>query len=212
MNRTKWHLVLLTLIVVLLSFPSLVALAKELGSLTITGPGIKGELRLTDPKIMMDLEQSGFFDQAVLTKAPKDLNLDAGYTIIVQLNLDGKIVPYIEMVYYPTNEGQPGYVHYTSRYHGGTLQTVDEWDILGREADSTFRSLMTANHVTLQSALVIAPVKADVPAASAAKPVTAPLASPAPIQTSYIALAIAVTIMLLVGAGLAIRRRNVSTG
>ncbi len=209
MNKTKRRLLLLTLVIALLTIPTFVVLAKELGSLTIAGPGIKGDLTLSDPKYMMKLEQAGFFDQAALIKPPENLNLDGGYSITAHLNLDGKIVPFVQMVYYPTSESQPGYVHYTGRLNGETLQTVDEWSVLSLDADTAFRGLMIANKVTLQSALVVAAVKAEEPVAPAVQPAVAPVASPTPIPTSYLVLAVA-AIILLVGAGLAIRRRTVS--
>jgi hypothetical protein len=211
--KTKRHLLFVMLVLALLAIPTMVVFAKELGSLTITGPGIKGELSLNDPDFMMKLEQSGFFDQAVLTKAPKDLNLDAGYNITAVLNLDGKMTPYVQMVYYSTNEGQPGYVHYTSRLKGDSLQPVDEWNILSRSADETFRAMMTANKVTLQSALVVATVKsqAPAPAPAAVQPVTAPAVPRASLPASFFILAAGTMILLLIGAGLAIRRRTVST-
>ncbi len=214
MNKTKPRILLLTLVIVLLAVPTFVVFAKELGSLTIAGPGIKGQLSLSDPKYMMKLEESGFFDQTALIKPPADLNLKAGYSISAQLNLDGKIVPFVEMVYYPTKADQPGYVHYTGRLHGETLKPVDEWSTLSLDADKAFRSLMVANNIALQSALVAASVEVEAPAASAAEPVVAPavapVAAPAPIQTPYLILSIVATFMLLVGAGLVIRRRTVN--
>ena len=213
MNK-KRHLLLVVLVIALLVIPTMVVFAKELGSLTITGPGIKGELSLNDPKFMMKLEQSGFFDQAVLSNTPKNLNLDAGYKITAVLNLDGKMTPYLEAVYYPTEKGQAGYVHYTSRLKGDSMQAVDEWNIVNRGADDAFRTMLTANNVTVQSALVAASVKAEAPAAapaaSAAEPVTVPVTSSASIPASYIILAIGAMVVLLLGAGLAIRRRTMS--
>ena len=64
------------------------------------------------------------------------------------------------MVYYPTAEGQASYVHYTGRLDGQALRTVDEWHLLNGKADGVLRDLMTANNVTVQSALVKAPEKA----------------------------------------------------
>jgi hypothetical protein len=214
MNKTKRHLWLLMLVLALLAIPTLVVFAKELGMLTVTGPGIKGELTVSDPNFT--LEKSGFFDQAALTKVPENLNLDAGYSITAHLNLDGKVVPFIQMVYYPTEEGQPAYLHYTGRLEGDTLQTVDEWGILNTSADGALRSLLTANNVSIQTALVVAPVKAEAPAeapavpAAAAEPATVPVTSPAPVQIPYVALGV-ITVILLAGAGLMIRRRTMST-
>jgi hypothetical protein len=185
-----------------------VVFAKELGLLTISGPGIKGELTLSDPKDMMKLEQSGFFDQAVLAKAPAGLG--EGYTITAHLNLDGKIVPFVEMVYYPTEAGQPGYVHYSGRLNGETLQKVDEWNILTRDADTAFRGLMTANNIVLQSALIKAPAAVAPVAPAVVEPVVAPAVSPGPIQPPYVIFALVATILVIAGAGLALRRRTVS--
>jgi hypothetical protein len=208
MNKTKKSILFLLLVIALLAIPTFVVFAKELGMLTISGPGIKGELTLKDPKAMMNLEQSGFFDQATFSKPPKNLNLDAGYKITAHLNLDGKVVPFVQMVYYPTNEGQAGYVHYTGRLEGETLKTVDEWHLMRLDADKAFRGLMIANNIALQSALVTAPAAAA-PAVEV-EPVAAPAVTPAPIQTSYLIPAVVASILLIVGAGFVLRRRAVS--
>ena len=209
MKKTKRHLLLVVVVLVLLAIPSAVAFAKELGALTIAGPGITGELTLYHPKHMMNLEQSGFFDQASFTKPPENLNLDAGYSITAHLNLDGKTVPFIQMVYYPMQEGQPGYVHYTGRLEGDALQTVDQWNVLSSSADTAFRDLMIANEITLQPAVLVPVVKVEQPAAAVVEPLTAPVSTPMPVQTPYIILALAAGVMLLVGAGLVIRRRSI---
>src|SRR5690242_5988998 len=160
MKKAKKSILFLLLVIALLAVPTLVVFAKELGALTISGPGIKGELTLNDPKAMLNLEQAGFFDEAILSKPPENLNMDGGYTITAHLNLDGKVVPFVKMVYYPTQEGQAGYVHYIGRLDGETLKTVDEWHLMRRDADQAFRSLLAANTITLRSALVTVPAVA----------------------------------------------------
>lgn len=213
--KTKRHLLLLALLIVLVAIPTSVVFAKELGLLTITGPGIKSQLSLNDHEAMMDLEQAGFFNTSALAKAPEGLNPKMGYNMTAHLNLDGKLVPFVQMVYYPTTEGQPGYIHYTGRLEGESLRTVDEWSVLTREADGVLRDLITANQVAIQSALIPASVKEEVSAASAAEPVvaaepvTAPVTSTAPDRSLYIVLAIVTAAFLLLGAGLAIRRRTI---
>jgi hypothetical protein len=212
MNKTKRHILFLMLVIALLALSTTVVFAKELGLLTISGPGLKGDVTLKDPDQMMKLEQSGFFDQTAFVKPPE--NLGEGYNITAQLNLDGKMVPFVEMVYYPTKEGEPGYVHYTGRLNGEKLQSVDQWNILSLSADKAFRGLMTANDITLQSALITAPAAvepaAPVVEAPAAEPVAAPAASPAPIQAPYLIPAVIAAILLFVGAGVVLRRRTIS--
>ena len=211
MNKVNKHILFLFLILALLAISTTVVFAKELGLLTISGPGIKGELTLNDHDAMMNLEQSGFFDTAALAKPPKGLG--EGYNITAHLNLDGKLVPFVQMVYYPTNEGQAGYMHYTGRLDGEELRTVDEWYLLNRNADSALRDLMTANNIAVQSALVkapevVAPAKEPV-AAPAAESVPAPAASPAPVQP-YLIPALIIGLFALMGLALVLKRRTVT--
>jgi len=211
MKKVNKHLLLLFLILALLAISTSVVFAKELGLLTISGPGIKGEVSLNDHEAMMNLERSGFFDTAALAKAPEGLG--EGYNITAHLNLDGKLVPFIQMIYYPTNEGQAGYVHYTGRLDGEALRTVDEWHLLNRTADGALRDLMTANNITVQSALIQAPVAVE----PAKEPVVAPVveavaepaAPPAPVQMPYLIPVLVVIVLTLTGAALALRRRTV---
>jgi len=188
--KTKLHFLSILLALALLAIPTVV-FAKELGLLIITGPGIKGDLTLSDESVLRRLESSGFFDQSnMLKQAPE--NLGEGYTITSNLNLDGTMTPFIQMVYYPMEVGQPGYIHMTGRLDGETLRTVDEWSQLPAEADKFFRIVMSANDVTLQSAVIAAPA-----AVVAAAPQTQPEVQPAsttssmpaaPNQALYVAL------------------------
>jgi hypothetical protein len=212
MNKISRRVLFLFLVIALLAFSTSVVFAKELGLLTISGPGIKGEVSLNDHDAMMSLEQSGFFDQASLTKPPEGLG--EGYNITAHLNLDGKLVPFVQMVYYPTKEGEAAYVHYMARLEGEALQPIDEWYTMSRAADSALRKVMTANKITVQSALVSAqaavePVK-EPAAAPMVEPVAAPATSPAPTPMPYLIPALVVSILALMGLALALRRRTVS--
>jgi hypothetical protein len=208
MKTAHRSILFLTLVIALLVVSTSVVFAKELGLLTISGPGIKGEVTLKDPEAMLDLEKAGFFDTAILTNTPKDLG--EGYNITAHLNLDGKMVPYIQMVYFPTNEGQPGYVHYTGRLEGEALQTINEWHILNRNADGALRDLLTANHIIVQSALITAPPSAPVKE-SVSAPAVEPVGVPAaPIPAPGMILAAVAGILALTGLALALHRRNTS--
>lgn len=210
MRKTHRHVLFLCLVLSLLAIPTSVAFAKELGFLTISGPGIKGEITLKDPEAMMDLERSGFFDEAVLSSTPKGLG--EGYQITAHLNLDGKMVPFIQMIYYPTKEGQSAYVHYTGRLEGEALQAVDEWYLLKPAADGALRELLTAHNVRVQSALIEAPAAV----APAKEPVSGPAAEPvpthaaSPVPVDYIVPGLVIGILALSALVLAVRRRTVS--
>lgn len=203
---TKRPLLSLLLALVLLAIPMTV-FAKELGLLTITGPGIKGELTLSSPDEMNRIMGAGFFDQTnMMSKAPE--NLGQGYTITAHLNLDGKMTPYIKLVYYPTEKGQAGYVNYIGRLDGSSMRTVNEWGQLSLSADNAFRAVMEANKVTLQSAMVAAPVVV------AAAPETNSQAQPAIPATTrvpvpYIPMTVIAVAVALLGAALIWRRRTI---
>ena len=216
MNKVNKHILFVFLVIALLAISTSVAFAKELGLLTISGPGIKGEVSLNDHDAMMDIEQSGLFQQTLmLTKPPQ--NLGEGYNITAHLNLDGDLVPYMQMIYYPTTKGQSAYVRYTARLQGEKLQSIDEWYQLDPVADGALRSAMTASNIAVQSALVKAPEKAPeavAPAkepvsAPAAEPVAAPAAAPASPQPYLIPILI-VGFLALMGLALVVRRRTVS--
>ena len=210
MNRTKRHILSAILAVALLLVPGTV-FAKELGLLTISGPGIKGEVTVEDASVLRNLEASGFFAENIRLKQVPE-NLGEGYTITSRLNLDGQMTPFVEMVYYPIEEGQPGYIHVTGRLDGTSLREVDEWSTLPAEADKFFRIVMKAKDVTLQSAIVAAPA-AEVAAPQAqpqVQPASAPVLSSAPVQVPYAALAFAAVILAVFGAALMLRRRAAS--
>ena len=219
MNRTQRRIWFLILMIALLVIPSTVVFAKELGLLTITGPGIKGEVSLNDHDDMMNLEQSGFFDQARFVKPPE--NLGQGYNITAHLNLDGKLVPMVQMVYYPAEEGQQGYVHYTGRRNGETLQPVDQWAQLPSSAETALRNLMTANKITIQPAVaaapavvapaVIEPAKSEEQAAAQPASASSSASTAVPQQTYYqVGIALTALILILLGAGVIVKRRTVS--
>jgi hypothetical protein len=201
MKRTVRFIVFLLPIIALLLLSTSVVFAKELSLLTITGPGVRDEVALKDAQLMTNLEKSGFFDQTEFVQPPQNLNTDAGYLITAYLNLDGQVLPYAQMTYYAADQGQPGYVHYTGRFEGQGLQTVDQWQILSSNADNTFRGLMSANEITLQPALTTVP---------GAAPAVEALSAPVPIQMPYGIAALAAGILALVGAALVLKRRTVS--
>src|SRR6185503_20983169 len=218
MNTTQRRIWFLIVMIALLVIPSTVVFAKELGLLTITGPGIKGEVSLNNHDEMMNLEQSGFFDEARSVKPPE--NLGQGYNITAHLNLDGKLVPMVQMVYYPAEEGQPGYIHYTGRLNGESLQAVDQWGQMAPPAETALRNLMTANKITIQPAVVsapavvapvvIEPVKSEeqtaVQPASAARSIAS---TAVPQQAYYAGAALAASILILLGAGVLLKRRAI---
>jgi hypothetical protein len=214
MKRTSRSVLFTGLVLTLLAVSTFAVLAKELGKLDISGPGITGKITLDKPDDVGRIEGSGFFDTSALAKAPE--NLGTPYQITAYLNLDGKVVPFVRMEYYPAGPKETGYVHTTGRLDGETLREVDEWATMPARAESALRSVMKDHGVVLQIAVpAVVVVPPDAAAAEVAPAANAPVTreQPAvpslPLQPVSIAAAVA-AILALAGAGLMIRRRSVA--
>ena len=198
MNKTKRYILSLIVLIGLLAIPTLAVFAKELGLLTISGPGIRGELTLNGPGQWGKLEDSSFFVQEnFIEQAPE--NLGQGYTLIASLELDGKMTPFVKMVYYPAEKGQPGYFHYTARLDGKALQPLDDWGISSLQGDQAFRALMHSNNITVQSAILSVPETR-----SASSPV-------APFQVPYGVLIVTTALLASLGGTFIVWRRRIAS-
>ena len=126
-TKRKWLLSIL-LVLSLLVLPTVLVFAKSISSLTISGPGIKGEIKLDEPEAMQRLLETGFlFGEYSL--APKSDDPGEGYRILAYLYQDGPTVPFVELTYYPSAKGQAGLVNYTARLKsdGMDMAPVDDW-------------------------------------------------------------------------------------
>lgn len=197
MTKKTRRLVSILFAIAMLALPASAVYAKELGVLTISGPGIPGELALDGPDQWGNLEDSGFFAQENFAgQAPE--NMGQGYTLTAGLNIDGTITPFVIMEYYPAEKGQPGYFHYTHRLDGNTLQPVDDWGISSRQGDTAFRALMSANNIVVQPSIPILPENQT--GSSVAAPVS-PLRVPSPIMM------VTIGCLAILGGAWLIRRR-----
>jgi hypothetical protein len=77
--KTTHRLTISLFLFALLAVPTFAVLAKELGKLTISGPGIPGEMTLDDPTDLQPLWEAGIIDTNGFAKAPEGLG--QGYTI-----------------------------------------------------------------------------------------------------------------------------------
>ena len=69
---------------------------------------------------------------------------------------------------------------------------------------------MTANNITLQSALIKTPAEVAPAQPAVVEPAVVPAVSPMTVRPPYGILALIAGILILAGAGLAVRRRTVS--
>ena len=209
----KFRRLISVLLLIVLAVPTVGVFAKEGMSMTIKGPGIKGEVTLMQSDLMMRLEDSGFFGFSGNITAIKPLeNPGEGYTITAAIIEQDQPIPFVELVYYPAEKDEAGYVHYVSRVNGDSLQTVDEWGQLPLSADQAFRRLMEANNIALQTAVHSAPAAETVKQPQAHPEVQPANASPvvaSPMQVPYLAIT-GIAVLLALGAGLLLRKRVTS--
>ncbi len=187
------------LAVAALLLPGMLAAAKELASLTVSGPGINGVLALNDAHGLLQLQQYGFFgtttDTSTLANIPQTLG--QGYAVAGYLNLDGSSVPFVQGTYYPAIAGSQGYIHFTGGLDGSTMKPtqVDRWAVVSPAAAAAFSQMLAAQGVTLQVAVGVPAVQVHV-ALPAAQPVS-------PLFPAMVAGALA-----LLAGGLWMRKRQ----
>ncbi len=173
--------------------PSMLAAAKELASLTVSGHGINGILTLNDAQGLLRLEQYGFFgtttDTSTLANVPQ--NLGQGYAVTGYLNLDGNSVPFAQGIYYPAVAGAQGYIHFTGGLDGATMKPtgVDRWAVVSPAAAAAFSSMLASQGVMLQPALGVS---------AAQSPVSLPVVPAFPSSMLLSAL-VSASLVLLVG-------------
>ncbi|HKZ54712.1 MAG TPA: hypothetical protein VJ123_04475 [Anaerolineales bacterium] len=134
--------------------------AKELSALTISGPGIDGEITLDDPEAMRQLEKSGFLDLSLRVRQPAE-ELGTGYSITLYLILEDGPMPWMAREYYPGAVEHPGYMHLVGASEDLGFQP-DEWYRVSPAAEAAFADLMAAHGV-----VIIASDAAEANAASA---------------------------------------------
>ncbi len=203
MKKTYRLFISLVLAVALLSIPTLLAAAKQLASLVISGPGIKGEQKIDDPQDLMKLQDSGFlFGDFRIAVPPKDP--PEGYSIMVYFELEGNVVPFVQMMYYPAEEGQSGYIHYTGHLDGDSMKLVaeDNWRVVPWSAASAFHEIAATHGITLQTAISSEP--AGQTSDSAARSPTTPVANESASRMLALVAAVLIPIAIL---GLVLRRR-----
>jgi hypothetical protein len=154
--------------------PAGIVAAKELGALSVSGPGIKGELLIEDGDQLVELEQSGFLEGSFV-KSPPD-GLGEGYAITQFLNMEAGPIEWQQLVYYPAAPGEQGYLYRVGPLNPDAPQAADQWRRIKPAANDLFRSILESHKVAVESA--VPAVLAEAPAQPAAAPqVAAPEAA-----------------------------------
>lgn len=231
MNKKLLWIVLL---IGVLLIPTAAALAKELGAMDISGPGIDGTMRIDDLDDLGQVLQGGFFDQSSRISALSDDEVAAlgeGYhiTFYIMGGEEGVFVYRETATYYPDPEGGQGYMHWT----GGGEANVDivpssTWTRV-RSGEQAFWTMMEKHGVTRPEANEAAPIKANVAeaidepanndgqpaaeapsinAADAAEASTASEPAAQPASPGWVIAVVVALILIAVGAGIVLRQRG----
>ncbi len=148
MNKVQRHSICCVLVVVVLLLSVTAVAAKELGAMSISGPGINGELKIDNAKEMMSLDRSGFFDLSLKIKAPEGLS--NGYTIVRYLHMEEGLIAWDKLVYYPDPAGKQGYLYYE-----GPVDKAHEgfggigWYQVRQGTEAVFRNVLAAHDVAM---------------------------------------------------------------
>jgi hypothetical protein len=132
----------------------------------ITGPGIEGELRVTDPALLDALSFYGFNDLARRIDAPT-VTPGTGYRIYRYA--DGESA-WDSLTYYPDPEGGLGYLYFDGLNPAvGSTEGQGEWYLPSEAGAAAMRQILVENSLlpATGTARTTSPVRAAWPAAVA---------------------------------------------
>ena len=123
------------ILVLCLIIPNMLVLAKgEFDYITIKGPGVTGEINVTNPALTGE-----FFAFADFSKGPIDppADLGEGYQIVRVYVVDTKPAPFDQLHYYPYT----GYVYYDGLANGSS-EYDGKWYTANPSANDPFRAVL----------------------------------------------------------------------
>jgi len=126
---------LLTLLFVLGMLASSVSAKGEFDYITIKGPGITGEINVTDPALTQN-----FFAFADFSQGSIDIPTEPGqgYQVVRVYVLDNKDHPFDQLHYYPYT----GYVYYDGLVDGSS-EYDGKWYLSNPSAEEPFRAVLS---------------------------------------------------------------------
>ncbi len=130
MKKIKWILAALLVLI-----PSISALAKgEFTYITVSGPGITGDLTISDPALTQNFFAFGDFSKGAID-TPADPG--EGYQIIRSYVVNNKEAPFDSLQYYPYT----GYVYYNGLGEGSS-EYDKKWFLADPAAKEPFLSAL----------------------------------------------------------------------
>ncbi len=120
----------------MLLFPTVILAKGSFDYIEVKGPGITGDIVITDPALTEDFFAFADFSAGAIP-APADPG--QGYEIIRVYMVDEKDQPFDELHYYPYT----GYVYYDG-IAGGSSEYDGKWYVANPAADAPFRAALKA--------------------------------------------------------------------
>jgi len=135
-TKRPLFIILITLALLGLSFSR--ALAKEITGATLSGPGIPGEIALSDGQ---DIDvASAPWREFLPADKPEGLQNASYYVVRLEISAEGEVARTVAFHYYPGEGDQPSYAFYADcQGCSGSYQT---WIGVGREQDLALRELL----------------------------------------------------------------------
>lgn len=219
----------LALLVIALLLP-VMAFAKGLHSMDISGPGIDGTLHLTDQNEMMNLMDSSFFDMSEIVRLTDEeaAALGQGYEFTMHIAESPEEEPFHAEVgvYYPDPEGGRGYIHWIGAGDPAVeIMAKNEWTHITARGEAAFWSLMASHGVTRPEISAPAVDAARVAESESVKPAQAVVdaevvasddsvvsnevaQAPQRAPMNWTGIAVGAALILLVGAGAWVIRKR----
>ncbi len=153
---------LILLIVMVLSLLTMGrAQAKELVKVTIAGPGLNGEIELTDTESLSVFRELGFADEIY---QPKSVANEPYFEIRMALGDGTEIVATGVYHYYPASKQHPSYIYYAGAINAWSSRD-GQYFLLPEDTDRKLHDLLTKFGASL-------PDKTNPPTATSALPLS----------------------------------------
>jgi hypothetical protein len=163
MRKSTCRLLALTLITALILIPLSVALAKgPPEQVTISGPGIDGEITIADSKVLNAFSFYQFNDLTRMLDEPPQVQGE-GYKITrwVTQRRQGKhqLFPWDYLTYYPDPAGGPGYLYFDGLDRSiGSTEGQGEWFLASEEGGRAMKEIIASQTAAPTSSVSAAPV------------------------------------------------------
>jgi len=159
--------------------PAATAFAKEVGKLTITGPGIKTPIEITDRAKLLDQNESMYNYEAGSPNRPAWITDKSPYFEIARDFMDGdKVLATDRLHYYPAADGKIGAIQYVGMDDPGFSDQNNQWFPMNPSGDEWLKGVLAKNGVDVAALVADPQFYVDAAPAAAQSAIAAPTPAP----------------------------------